>query len=168
MNKSRTLVYTGLMIALVAIGTILIRIPSPKSGGYLNLGDGIINLSSFLFGPYVGMISGGIGSALADIIGGYSHYALFSLVIKGAMGFCVGYSQRIAKGLNKTTILALVISELIMVFGYYLANMFFSGTVMVGLASIPADAIQGVFGMALFLVVTKTLNLESLQQKLER
>ena len=33
------------------------------------------------------MIAGGIGSALADILTGYSHWAIFTLIIKGLEGY---------------------------------------------------------------------------------
>lgn len=167
-KSTKKLVYTALMIALVTVGTMFIRVPSPRSGGYLNLGDAFIHLSSFFFGPYVGILAGGLGSALADIIGGYSHYAIFSLIIKGCMGFFVGYAQKKAKGLHKSTIIAVIVAELIMVFGYYLTNMFFAKTIFVGIASIPTDLIQGAFGMILFLIMAKSLSIAGIDKIIEK
>lgn len=167
-KSTKKLVYTALMIALVTVGTMFIRVPSPRSGGYLNLGDAFIHLSSFIFGPYVGMLAGGLGSALADVIGGYSHYAIFTLIIKGMMGYCVGYAQSKRKGINKTTILALIIAELIMVIGYYFTNMFFSKTIFVGIASIPSDMLQGAFGIILFLIMAKSLSFAGIDKIIEK
>ncbi|MDO5017892.1 MAG: ECF transporter S component [Lagierella massiliensis] len=166
MKNTKNLVYAALMTALVTIGTMFITVPSPRSGGYLNLGDAFIHLSSFLFGPYIGLMAGGIGSALADIFGGYAHYAIPTLIIKGSMGLCVGLAQRKAKGLRFNTILALVVAELIMVFGYYITNMFFAGTIYVGIASIPSDMVQGGFGILLFLIMAKSLSYTPIQEKL--
>ena len=59
--------------------------------GYVNIGDSIIFVTSILFGPISGMIAGGFGSALADILTGYSHWALFTLLIKGFEGYIDWY-----------------------------------------------------------------------------
>ena len=80
-NKVKFLVLNGLMISLVCIATMVIQIPIPITEGYINIGDSIIFISSILFGPVIGMIAGGLGSFLADILTGYSHWALFTLII---------------------------------------------------------------------------------------
>ena len=45
-------------------------------------------------GPVVGAFAGGVGSMIADIALGYTHYAPATLVIKGVEGFIVGYLSR--------------------------------------------------------------------------
>ena len=88
-NKTKLLVLNGLMIDLVCMATMVIQIPIPMTEGYVNIGDSIIFVTSILFGPISGMIAGGFGSALADILTGYSHWALFTLLIKGFEGYIV-------------------------------------------------------------------------------
>ncbi len=73
----------GLFIALVAVSTMIVRVPIPQTTGYMNLGDSMVLLSASFFGPVGGFIAGGIGSALADILGGYPQWALWTLIIKG-------------------------------------------------------------------------------------
>ncbi len=76
-----------------------IRVPVPRTGGYINMGDAIIYVTALLFGSVDGLVAGGIGSALADLIGGYSLFAPFTLVIKGLEGFLVGFlTQRAFRG----------------------------------------------------------------------
>ena len=48
---------------------MLIQIPIPL--GYAHLGDSVILITAYLFGPVVGALAGGIGSAMADILTGY-------------------------------------------------------------------------------------------------
>ncbi len=80
----------ALFCALVVVATMIIRLPIPATGGYFNLGDTIIFIASLLLGPVFGMIAGGVGSALADVIGGFAQYAPWTLVIKGIEGLVAG------------------------------------------------------------------------------
>jgi len=60
---------TAVCMALTCIATMLIQIPIPL--GYAHLGDSVILITAYLFGPVVGALAGGIGSAMADILTGY-------------------------------------------------------------------------------------------------
>jgi len=89
MKNTKNIIITGLMIALVFIGTFSIRIPVPFTQGYIHAGDSMIFLSAILFGWKTGAIAGGIGSALADAIG-YPHWIIPTLIIKAIMGALIG------------------------------------------------------------------------------
>ena len=90
-SNIRTLTYTALMTAFVFITTSVIKIPIPFTNGYIHAGDTAIFLGGILLGPVHGAVAAGIGSAMADLLGGYTHWALPTLLIKGLMGFIVGY-----------------------------------------------------------------------------
>ena len=141
-NKTKLLVLNGLMIALVCMATMVIQIPIPMTEGYVNIGDSIIFVTSILFGPISGMIAGGFGSALADILTGYSHWALFTLLIKGFEGYIVGIIVRKNTNLIKN-ILATSLGVIIMVSGYLLAGTFLQGSFIVALGSVSSNMIQG-------------------------
>ena len=91
MPKSLLISVTALMTALVAILTAAFQIYVPFTYGYFNFGEVGVYITAILFGPIVGAVAGGVGSMLADIMTGFLHYALATLVIKGAEGFLVGY-----------------------------------------------------------------------------
>jgi uncharacterized membrane protein len=80
-----------MMIALVFVTTFIIKIPIPFTQGYIHAGDAMIFLASILFGPLIGGLAGGIGSAMADLFGGYAIWALPTLLIKFFMGYLVGF-----------------------------------------------------------------------------
>ena len=65
----------AIMAAVVAVFTMVIRIPSPI-GGYISLCDAAVVFSAYAFGPLTGFIAGGLGSAFADLLGGYPQFAL--------------------------------------------------------------------------------------------
>jgi uncharacterized membrane protein len=81
----------ALLIALVAAATLALKIPMPATQGYINLGDALIIAGALLSGGRVGGLAGGLGSALADLYGGYTHWAPFTLVIKGIEGLLIGW-----------------------------------------------------------------------------
>ncbi|MBS4537107.1 ECF transporter S component [Clostridium sp. D2Q-11] len=88
---TKDIVLKGLLIALVVVATIIIPIPVPFTEGYIHAGDSIIFISGILFGWRFGLVAGGIGSAMADMILGYNHWILPTLIIKGLMGAIIGF-----------------------------------------------------------------------------
>jgi uncharacterized membrane protein len=80
------------LTVVVALFTLFIRIPLP-SRGYFNFGDVAVVFSGLVLGSLArkrnfwwGAGAGGIGSALADIIGGFGMFAPITLIAKGAEG----------------------------------------------------------------------------------
>lgn len=67
----RKLVLAALLAALTAVATMIIRIPTPTQG-YIHLGDGMVLICGILLGPGLGALAAGIGSMMADLIGGYA------------------------------------------------------------------------------------------------
>ncbi|MFT5088746.1 MAG: putative membrane protein [Candidatus Latescibacterota bacterium] len=84
----------ALLMALVATATMVLRLPTPATEGYINLGDVVIVAAALLFGPWAGAVAGGVGSAMADVLGGYAHWAPFTLCIKALEGAIVGWIFR--------------------------------------------------------------------------
>lgn len=99
-NKTLKLAFIGIMCALTTVVTWVLPIPMPATEGYINFGDAVIFLTALFAGPVPAMVVGGIGSMLADVIGGYMHWAGFTLLIKGLEGLICGL---IVKKLNKKT-----------------------------------------------------------------
>ena len=89
------------LAVVVALITLFIRIPLP-SRGYFNFGDVAVVFSGLVLGSlsqkrsfWWGAGAGGLGSALADIIGGFGMFAPITLIAKGAEGgLCALASSR--------------------------------------------------------------------------
>lgn len=80
------------LMVVVGLITLFIRIPLP-SRGYFNFGDVAVVFSGLVLGGIVkrnrfwwGAAAGGIGSALADVLGGFAMFAPITLIAKGAEG----------------------------------------------------------------------------------
>ena len=142
-----------MLTALVAAVTLLIRIPMPATEGYVNIGDAIIVAAALLFGPRVGGLAGGFGSALADLLGGYAHWAPFTLLIKGGEGVLVGFlggrtTIHLATLTNLAVAAALTVPGLAWMVGGYFTVEFFLYSLGPALASLPGNGLQAVVSLA--------------------
>ncbi len=115
----------AVLTALTTIATIIIAIPFPTSTGFLNFGDALVMLSGLLLGPVGGFIAGGVGSAMGDVVLGYVHFAPITFVVKGCEGLVMGLFSsraRAASFLKGWDVVGLVASSLVMMIGYFLAE----------------------------------------------
>ena len=81
-TKTHRMVLTAIMTALVFIATFSIKIPVPLTQGYIHIGDSMIFIAVLVLGWRYGAFAAGIGSAMADLFGGYPHWILPTLIIK--------------------------------------------------------------------------------------
>ena len=134
----------AVMIAVTTVFTISIRIPVVATQGYVNFSDVAVYFAGFAFGPWVGLVAGGIGAALADIIGGYAQFSALTFLAHGLEGLLAGYFGR-RKGLNGM-LLGWALGTIAMVAIYFLGE----GLVLVGwgpaIAEAPFNLLQNVVG----------------------
>ena len=155
-TKTRDLCIAAAMAAVVMVVTMSLQIPIPAVGGYVHLGDGIIFLTVILLGKKYGIWSGAIGACLADLITGFALWSPFSFVIKGVMALVCGKIAETDKSKTYITplkIFAVFVGILISAGGYYVVGAMLVGSFRAALPSIPSDLIQGVLGMAVYLVI---------------
>lgn len=138
------LVLIAVFAALVAATTMMIRIPIPATAGYFNIGDAMIFVAALVFGPVVGGLAGGFGSAIADIIG-YPVFAPYTLVIKGVEGWLVG---KITRRTLRSDWVACILGGAEMVFGYFVVEVFMFG-IGAALEELPFNMFQVVAGVAI-------------------
>lgn len=145
-NRNKKLlitIYTALAIALVALSTMSIRIPTIK--GYINFGDIMILVTAATLGRRSGFIAGAVGSAMADIIGGYFIYAPGTFFIKGLEGLvCALLIRRNIE--NKPAISSIILSSVVsgmwMMLGYFIYESLIFG-LSIAIPGIPGNFIQG-------------------------
>lgn len=142
--NTKAMTRLGVLIALTTVMTMVIHIPTIGTNGYLNLGDMVVFLSAMMLGRKGGFIVGGFGSALADLLLGYTHYVPITFIVKGLEGYIAGVILDTKLGKRKP-IIATTIGGLWMALGYYLAEIFMYGP-KAALASVPGNIMQGLFG----------------------
>jgi uncharacterized membrane protein len=150
----KILVLTALFAALTCVATMVLVVPSP-TGGYMNLGDAVVLLGAFLLGPVYGAVAAGVGAALADLLSGYTIYVPATLVIKACMGLLAGAGYRSfgRKGLAPCA----VVSEAVMVVGYWLYDGLLMRSLTSAAVGIPSNLVQAVFGIAVSLLLMLAL-----------
>ena len=165
-QKLKLTIISALFAALVCVATMVVKIPTPLNG-YINLGDCVILVAAFTLPCGYGFLAAGIGSALADILSGYTAYAPATFVIKGLMVLVVYLVIRFLKSNkpNFVKVLSGILAELWMVFGYYIFEGFMYGF-KPSLANIPMNLIQGVAGLILAVVLIKVLEKQKVLDKL--
>ena len=156
-NRKKTLrlvAFSGITAAFVFLGTQL-RIPTAI--GYINLGDAVILIASYVIGP-AAFFPAAIGSAIADLIAGYPMYIIPTFVIKGLMGLVSGFIMKHPEHSPHIVrrILACIAAELIMVSGYFGAEIFLYD-LAASAASIPFNLIQAAAALAIAVPVTYLL-----------
>ena len=157
MNKeTKRLVTAALLAAMTCVATMVIKVPSPLNG-YLNLGDCIVLLAGWMLSPALAFLSAGLGSALADVFSGYVTYAIPTFIIKGLMALIAFYGFKL---LNKrlgdvlSRLISGISAEITMILGYYLFEGFLYGFIP-SAVNIPANAVQGVAGLVLGVLLIK-------------
>ncbi|MCR4647284.1 MAG: ECF transporter S component [Oscillospiraceae bacterium] len=149
-KQLRLLTLTGVLAALTTVATLLIQIPTVTKG-YINLGDTVVNIAGWILGPIYGAAAAGIGSALADLIAGYTVYVPATLVIKALMAAAAfAVWQTLTKKWHSfpSRIAAAIVAELIMVIGYAVFEGFLYGSFASAIASLSGNLVQGIFGAA--------------------
>lgn len=156
LSKTRLIALTGLVTAVTIVFTLVVRIPVAPTKGYITLADVAVYFSAFAFGPLIGGLTAGLGTGLADLIGGYPQWMILSFFIHGLQGVIAGLIGR--KGTLISMILGLLAGGFIMVGGYFFAASTLYGTGP-ALTELPGNCIQvlagGLAGIPLVFAVRK-------------
>jgi uncharacterized membrane protein len=145
MSTPTLIALTAVMAALVCIATMLIQVPIPATDGVFNIGDAMIVVAAMLGGPVVGAFAGGIGSSLADLLGGWYVWVIPTLLIKGVEGFLVGWIVRRGQPSVLRSLLAWIVGGGEMVLGYFLVQVYLYGFAA-ALVELPFNVVQMVVG----------------------
>ncbi len=108
---------------LAFVGTTVIRVPIPATGGYFNLGDTFVMTAALLYGPWVGALVGLIGPAAADAVG-FPQFILATAVVKCCEGGVVGLIGTRRENGRPRPVIALILGILVLVAGYFIFEAF--------------------------------------------
>lgn len=144
----RKLVFAALFAALCCAATLAVRIPTPI-GGYIHAGDAVVLLAGFVLGPWWGAAAAGLGSGLADLLGGFGLYVPGTFAVKFLVALVAGALLRV-KFIRRDSVRAAVagiVSEALMVLGYLAYEALVLGYGAAAVGSVPMNCIQGAFGV---------------------
>ena len=151
----------AVMTAVVFLMTFVPKIPIPL--GYAHLGDAAIFLVVFFVGRHEGLLAGCLGSALADLLGGFPVWIGPTLLIKFLMAetfWQIALRNREegrAKLFSPRVFVGLVLACLVMAAGYTLFGAMLYDSLALGLSSAPGLLMEGAVNIAAFYPVAAVL-----------
>lgn len=154
MNSSKTkkMVMAALFAALCCVATMSIRIPTPGTNGYIHPGDAVVILSGVFLSPATAFLAAGIGSCMADLLGGYFIYVPITFVIKGLIAGLGSFVFHKICEKKQSPYVAVAVCGLLDVVlvagGYWLCESVLYGA-GAALAGVPANLVQGVSGLVI-------------------
>ena len=169
---TQKLVMTALMMCLILVSTVLFRIPVPMTQGYVHLGDAMIFIGIAVLGRHYGTVAAALGSAMADVLGGFAFWAPWTLVIKLAMAYLTGTlllrhgngsgagkhnGNASANSGKMQEILAMAAGGSVMCLGYLIAERVMYGTWAAALLGVPWNIGQAAVGIVVSMIVTSHL-----------
>ncbi len=137
----------AMLIAMTTVFTLVIRYPI-GAGGYLNLSDVAVLFNGLVFGPLIGSLAGGVGAALADLLGGYPQWAPFSLLAHGLEGLIIGLVAYRTRSLPRQ-VLAWLLGAIVMVGVYFLAEGLVLTNWPTAIVDAPSNGLQALVGVIL-------------------
>ena len=136
----------AMLAALIFVATSFFKLPVSITQGYIHLGDGFILLGAAMLGN-TAIIAAALGSALADLLGGYTLYILPTFLIKGAVAM-VAVSFLAQKRSLWFSIAGMLLAEAVMVLGYFLIEWLVLGYGLAAAAgALFPNIVQGLSGV---------------------
>ena len=152
-NRAAQLALAGMLAALIFVATSFFRLPVSLTQGYIHLGDGFILLGAALLGGKAAVIAAALGSALADLLGGYTMYILPTFLIKGAMAAVAVVFMSGNRPLW-VRIAGMLLSEAVMVLGYFVVEWLVLGYGLAAAAgALIPNVVQGLSGVIIGVVL---------------
>lgn len=166
-KKVKNMVYTSLLAALICVATFTIKVPSIVTNGYVHLGDGFIFIAVILLGSKNGAWAGSIGASLADLLGGYSHYAIPTFIIKGIMVLIMGYVIKNISGNSKFKwIVGALVGSVWQIIAYYVVGSVMVGSFISTITEIPGNIIQSIVGIIVAIIFVTAFKNTSIGKKI--
>ena len=160
---TKTLTMLALLAALSYVvftfGQIRITLPGGDATS-IHLGNAVCVLGALLLGGMYGALAGGIGSAMADLLSGYTHYVPATFLIKFLMALAAWFLfSRLADKVNRTVslLISAAAAELIMMTGYFLYQSTILGYGLAAFSSVPGNITQGITCSVLAIVCIHAL-----------
>lgn len=179
-NKTKLLVTTALLTALVLICTLLLKIPVGPDC-YIHLGDAVILLAVILLPRPYACFAGSVGATLADLMGGFAFWAPWTFVVKLIFVLIFGIfldrsrkliakqtcrsiqgsetAARTIAGIPAIEFIGLIISGLVAVIGYFLAEYMLFGAWLPAATCIPFNCIQVAIGAIIAELLAKRIHI---------
>lgn len=164
---TKDLTEMAMLAALVCTLTFTVKIPVPATNGYTHLGDCMIFIGVLFLGWRKAAPAAALGAALSDLLGGYVHWILPTLVIKCAMVVVMGLAlEKLFHSWQHGWIIAAALGGALQVVCYTLVKIFYLGGPAAALATVPNIVIQTTAAIVITAVLVTALKRTAAGSKL--
>ena len=150
----KNVLLTALFASMIYVVTAFLKIPTYQ--GYIHIGDGMMYLAAAILPRPYAIAAAAIGGGLADYLSGFAVWVLPTVIIKSAEASL--FTSKKTHTVNKRNITAVVLSSVVCIAGYYLAEGLIYGNFISALAGIPTNLIQAVGSAVLFMFLGMSLD----------
>lgn len=161
MKDVKKLVMAALFAALCCVATMSIKIPVPATNGYIHPGDAMVILSGIFLGPVIGGLAAGIGSMMADLLGGYMVYVPITFAVKAVVAIASYYAFHLLTKKGAKLIIgciaAGICATIIVALGYFVCESFLYGIAAAAGSVIP-NIVQGLGGLIISSILLPVLS----------
>jgi len=164
-NNTKYLVLSALFAAIITVCTRFTAIPIFGGQGYVHIGDAFVFLSAAILPTPYAMITSAIGGGLADMMAGYTIYILPTALIKALMSLMF-FKKTQTKLFSAKSIISSVLGTLILIGGYYIAEVILFGSFVSPLLGMLWNALQGIFSSVAFLLLAVAFDKAKLRDRL--
>ena len=159
-QKIRTMTVTAMFTAIIVVLTTCFQIRTVNDG-YIHFGDSAIYLAACMLPAPYAMFAASAGGAISDLISGSAIWAIPTFIIKALNTlpflYAVKKIKKDSKIITTGTIIASVISGIITIAGYWLAEGLMFGFAVSTVSSFFRGLIQPVSSAVIFIGVGSVL-----------
>ncbi len=164
-TKTKLVVLSALLAAVIALCTRFTSIPIFGGMGYVHIGDAFIFLAAAILPKPYAILASACGGALSDLMSGFVAYILPTAIIKALMALMFAGKKR-EKLLSKRNFLSILPAIAILVGGYYVAEVIMYQSFISPLIGMVWNLLQGVFSAAGFAVLATALDKTRLRDRI--
>ncbi len=165
-KQTRLMITSALLAAIIMVCTRFTAIPIFGGQGYVHIGDTFVFLAAAILPTPYAMASSAIGGALADLSAGYTMYILPTAIIKALMALMFFGKTRNTKLLSLKNCIALVFGILVLVGGYYIAEVVLTQSFIAPLPGMVWNTAQGIFSAVAFILLAAAFDRAKLRERL--
>lgn len=162
--KTRKIVLTSLLAAIICISTAFFHIPIGGNGGYIHVGDAFIYLAACILPIPYAMVAGALGAGLADMLSGAMIWVIPTMIIKPLL--ILPFKKNGQRLLNKKNCYAVFIAGFTGIFGYYIAESIMFGNFIATLATLAMGILQPIGSGIIFILAAIALDKINLVDRL--
>ena len=164
-KNTKLIVLSALLAAVIAVCTRFTSIPIFGGMGYVHVGDAFVFLAAAILPTPYALAASAIGGGLADLMSGFVAYILPTAIIKALMALMF-FGKKADKLISKKNIISMLLAIVVLVGGYYIAEVIMYQSFASPLMGMLWNLAQGVFSGIGFLLFSAALDAAKVRERL--